>query len=302
MNTKEEILQELKLRKLIRKAIQIREMKLQNEQSDLREDEEKLRKIVRHILKEGDIDADTKPAPYESTPVNMLADAFNQILPVLKTGLRKLSKPEERQSFRLHMLEKMKSIFDNFDALELKGIGAVGEGDLNEQEEEKEDIKVKVMDLDDPDRIVPEFEKERFKAKEKSPEDKEKEDFDGFAMGGLNPTGARVAFDTLNDSNIQTVLANKRKTLFNAEDKDEFKDFALYNADLWLLTYEEELSKELGQGPAFTEVVMPRPNKAKEIGKGAQFAPGAGEVAAGLEGGLEPAEEEGEEEGELPEF
>jgi hypothetical protein len=193
----------------------------------------------------------------------------------------------------MHMLEKMKSIFDNFDALELKVTGAIGESDLNEEEEETDDIKMKVMDLDDPDRIVPDFEKERYKTKEKSPEDKEKEDFEGFAMQSLDPTGARVAFDTFNDSNIQAVLANKRKTLFSPDDKNEFREFALYNADLWLLTYEEELSKELGQEAAFSVVVTPRPEKAKEIGKGAQFAPGVGEVASGaLMGG---APEEGDE-------
>jgi len=292
INSKEEILQELKLRKLIRKAIILRENKLQVEQTELRRDEEKLRKIIRHILSEGDVDADTKPAPYESTPVNMLADAFNQILPVLKTGLRKLSKPEERESFRLHMLEKMKSIFDNFDALDLKDAGALGESDITEQDAEK-DINVKVQ-LDDPDRIVPDFESERFKPKEKSQEEKDKEDFDGFALQGLDPTGARVSFDTFNDSNIQTVLANKRKTLFNDADKQEFRDFALYNADLWLLTYEEELSNELGQDPAFKEPVIQRPARAKEIGKGQQFAPGAGEVAGSLDTSLDmdsPVEE-----------
>lgn len=303
MYTKDEFLQEFKLRKLIRKAIQIREIKLLKEQKQTKQEEDKLRKIVRYILKEGDVDADTKPAPYESTPVNMLADAFNQILPVLKTGLRKLSKPEERISYRLHMLERMKSIFDNFDAMDLKQMGAVGESNLIEQEEEEDEIKMKVMDPDDPDRIIPDFEEERYKEKEKTPEDKEKEDFEGFALPDLNPTGARVAFDTFNDSNIQTVLSNKRKTLYNPEDKNEFRAFALYNADLWLLTYEEELSTELGQAPAFSEVVIPRPEKAKEIGKGAQFAPGVGEVTAAATGmGAELAPEEEEEEEELPEL
>jgi hypothetical protein len=43
---------------------------------------------------------------------------------------------------------------------------------------------------------------------------------------------------------------------------------------------------------------MRRPAKAKEIGKAAQFAPGAGEVAAGFGDELDVPEEEGE----LPEF
>ena len=81
---------EKNLRLLIREAIKLKRVK------DLKE-EQQLRYVVRNLLREGDIDSDTKPAPYESTSVNMLADAFNQILPVLKAGLRKLAKPEERR-------------------------------------------------------------------------------------------------------------------------------------------------------------------------------------------------------------
>tara|TARA_R100000008_G_scaffold73283_2_gene51696 strand:+ start:9115 stop:10023 length:909 start_codon:yes stop_codon:yes gene_type:complete len=295
---KEELLQEIKLRRLVRKAIKIREAK--NKLSEKKEltEEKKLRKIIRYLLREGDVRADTKPAPYESTPVNMLADAFNQILPVLKTGLRKLTKTEERQSYRIHVLEKLKSIFDNFDSLDLRDVGgggAIGESDIVEQEEDENKI---VFNLDDPDRIVPDIEKDRFKAKEKSPDDQEKEDFDNFAQPGTNPTGARVAFETFNDSNIETILSKKRQTLFDDEDKDQYKQFALYNADLWLLTYEEELSKELGQPPAYDTTIMPRPAGAKEAAPAEKFAPspGAGEVADAAAGAtMEAPEEEGEE-------
>ena len=69
------------------------------------------------------------------------------------------------------------------------------------------------------------------------------DDFKDFAKPGKNPTGARVAFETINDSNIQSVLADKRKTLFDPKDRQEFKEYALYNVDLWLLTYEKELAE-----------------------------------------------------------
>jgi len=287
MERYEEILQELKLRRLVRKAIKIRETKNKQSLVSERRDEEKLRKVIRSLLKEGDIDSDTKPAPYESTPINMLADAFNQILPVIKTGLRKLSKPEERQSYRLHVLEKLKSSFDTFESLELKAAAAakrddnfIGESDLTEAEEDEE-LSLKIRMLGDEGRILPSDESEnvRFRKEEKSEEQKTEENFGSFRISGLNPTGARVAFETINDSNIESVLADKRRTLFDSEDKSEFKEYTLYNADLWLLTYEEELSKEMGQGPAFQKTIMPRPDTAKEIGKGAEFAPGAGEVA-----------------------
>ena len=83
MSRKDQLLQEFKLRRLIRKAIKLKQRKEKIE-------EQKLRKLVRHLIVEGDVDADTNPAPNASTALSALADAFNQILPVLKTGLRKL--------------------------------------------------------------------------------------------------------------------------------------------------------------------------------------------------------------------
>ena len=200
---------EKNLRLLIREAIKLKQFK------DVKE-EQQLRYVVRSLLQEGDVDSDTKPAPYESTSVNMLADAFNQILPVLKTGLRKLAKPEERSSFRDHVLEKFKSIFDGFDGLDVAPV-ALGDGSLTEQEEDEKGIKVTI---DDPFRIMPSDgkEDERFKEEEPDPEQDLENEFKDFAKPGMNPTGARVAFETINDSNIQSVLADKRKTLFDDED------------------------------------------------------------------------------------
>ena len=85
MNRKQ-FLEEFKLRRLIRKVIKAKKLKEHNIKQQNFAEEEKLRKVIRHLLREGDIDSDTKPAPYASTPVNALADAFSQILPVLKSG------------------------------------------------------------------------------------------------------------------------------------------------------------------------------------------------------------------------
>ena len=279
----EEILQEFKLRKLIRGAIRLRQNKFDNVILESARQEEKLRKVIRSLLVEGDIDADTNPAPYASTPVNALADAFNQILPIMKAGLRKLAKPEERESYRAHFLMKFKSIFDNFEGLDSKMTGAIGEGDLTEQEEDKDKI---VVNVDDPDRIIPDIEKDRFKEEKKDPEKQREDDFGEFKITGEDPTGARVAFETISDSNIEQVLADKRKVLFTREYKKQFKDYALYNADLWLLTYEKELSGLMGQEPAFTQVEMPRPGGAQEVGSAQEFAGGGASTMAGPE---EPA-------------
>ena len=253
---------EKNLRLLIREAIRLKKIK------DTKE-EQQLRHVVRHMLMEGDVDADTKPAPYESTSVNMLADAFNQILPVLKSGLRKLAKPDERQSYREHVIEKFKSIFNGFESLET-GHMALGDGSLTEQEEDEEGIKVTI---DDPFRIMPSDGKEddRFKEDEIDPEEKIENEFKEFAKPGRNPTGARVAFETINDSNIQSVLSDKRKSLFDDDDKLEFKEYALYNVDLWMLTYERELADTMGQEPAFTDPMTEKPAGAKVEGAATEF-------------------------------
>lgn len=277
MNRKQ-FLEEFKLRRLIRKVIKVKKLKEQNTKEQNFAEEEKLRKVIRHLLREGDVDSDTKPAPYASTPVNALADAFSQILPVLKSGLRKLAKPEERQSYRAHVLQKFQSIFSNFEGLDAESGGAIGESDLTEQEV--------TLKIDDPNRIMPSDGKEddRFKEKEKDPDQQLEDDFGNFQMAGQNPTGARVAFETINDSNIEQVLSDKRKTLFDPAYKKEFKEYALYNADLWLNTYEKELADSLGQQPAFSEVEMPKPSGAQVQGSAQQFdQPAAPQAAAGAD-------------------
>ena len=298
---KQEILNEFKLRRLIRKAIKIKEMKRKKADAEKLLEEKKLRTVVRHLIQEGDIDADGEPAPYASTAVNALADAFNQVLPVVKSGLRKLSRPEERASYRAHVLSKFQSIFSNFEGLDAKAF--VGESDINEQEEGG--LKITI---DDEDRIMPSDGKEdaRFTPKEKKPEEQMEDDFGEFQIAGENPTGARMAFETISDSNIEQVLADKRRLLFDPEDKEEYKDYALYNIDLWLLTYEKELADSMGQEPAFNKTEMPKPSDAQVDpsvdavgGDDEEFEiPEVPEAEEGVEIPELPAEEEaGEEEG-----
>jgi len=262
--------EEVQLRTLIRKAIKFKIS--HNEKRNLIE-EQQLRKIIKHLVLEGDVDADTNPAPYESTALSALADAFEQILPVLKTGLRKLSKPEERQSYRAHVLQKFNSMFSNFEGLDAKQ--AIGEGDLSEQEED-ENLKIKIDNRPDDAMVVPDFEKDRFKPKEEKDLEPDDADIESLAISTEDPTGARFAFSTINNSNIETLLGDKRKLLPTGEYKQEFKEYALYNVDLWLLTYEKELADELGSEPAFDSTVIDKPT-------GAEVSPVAQEFGTGDE-------------------
>ena len=258
MNRKQELLEEFKLRRLIKKAIKIKKIRTKKEEA-------KLRQAIRFILSEGDVDADTNPAPYASTAVNALADVFNQILPILKTGLRKLKRPEERKSYRAHILQKFDSIFRNFEGLDVTD--KIGEGPVNE---EGKDEKL-TINIDDSARVMPSDggEDERFKEEPKPKLDPDETDLNQLAIDTEDPTGARRAFSTINNSNIEKLLADTRRLLVRGEDKQEFKDYALYNVDLWLLTYEKEVADENGEGPAFDTVIMPKP-KGAEVSTNAQ--------------------------------
>ena len=276
MKTNEEVLQELKLRRFIRKAIKLKQQKDKIEKSKILQEEAKLRSIVRHLIIEGDVDSDTKPAPYASTALSALADAFNQILPVLKTGLRKLSKPEERRSYRAHVLQKFDSMFSNFEGLDAPPAGAIGEGDLNEQEEDIDSLTVKIDNRPDDAMVVPDFEKDRFKPKEEKKLEPDEDDIQNLAIDTDDPVGARFAFNTINNSNIEKLLGDNRKLLPTDEYKQQFKDYALYNADLWLLTYEKELADELGSEPAFDSTVTKKPAGAEVQGVASEFDQGQG--------------------------
>lgn len=281
MSRKDEILQEIKLRRLVRKALRVREKKKKLNEKTHFQEEQKLRRLLRHLITEGDVDGDTKPAPYASTALSALADAFNQVLPVLKTGLRKLAKPEERQSYRAHVLQKFSNMFKNFEGLDAQESGAIGESDINEQEEDN-DIKIKIDDLN---RVLPSDGKENARfVPEKVPElEPDDDDIEKLAISTEDPTGARFAFNTINTSNIQKLLSDTRKLLPRDEDRQEFKEYALYNVDLWLLTYEKELADELGTGPAFDSVVTSKPAGARVRGSAEQFA--AAEEPAMMAGG-----------------
>lgn len=267
MSRKDQLLEEIKLRRLIRKALKIREKKKElNEKAQLQE-EKKLRRFIRHLLTEGDVDADTRPAPYASTALSALADAFNQVLPVLKTGLRKLQRPEERASYRAHVLQKFSDMFKNFEGLDAQEAGAIGESDLNEQED-----SIKVV-VDDPDRVLPSDGKEnaRFEPEPEPELEPDDSDIEKLAIDTEDPTGARFAFNTINTSNIEKLLSDTRKLLPRDEDKKQYKDYALYNVDLWLLTYEKELADENGQAPAFDKVVTQKPAGAQVQGSAGGF-------------------------------
>ena len=84
---REQIVEELRLRKLIRKAIQVAEAKRASKQEQVIQEEERLRKVIRNLIMEDEI-GDTEDSPYDNTGLNTLNTLFDNILKTIETGYK----------------------------------------------------------------------------------------------------------------------------------------------------------------------------------------------------------------------
>ena len=171
---RQEFLQEMKLRRFVRKAIKIAAKKRQIKESDALKEEQKLRGIIRNLLNEkSGVDSDTDPAPYRSTAMNLLADVLNVLLPIVKPNYRKLASEEnytdQRKSFRDNVLSAVDSFFDTLRGMSGGEAGTEDPISLNLSEImtlAEVDINVDVDAEEDPNMIVPDKEKPKKKSKE----------------------------------------------------------------------------------------------------------------------------------------
>tara|TARA_R110000824_G_scaffold34918_14_gene110236 strand:+ start:156 stop:1004 length:849 start_codon:yes stop_codon:yes gene_type:complete len=268
---REEFLQELKLRRFVRKAIAMVAKKRSLAQNEILEEEEKFKSIVRKVLKEAsDVDADTDPAPYRSTAINLLADVLNVLLPIIKPNYRQLTSEknykEQRTSFRDNVLSAVDTFFDTLKSMSAAGAGSPA-GGIEEALTRLDEADISVdLDLDPADEenlITPDNEK----PKKKSKEDEETEDYEGFAIKGSEGTGARMAFNALNTSNFFDEIQKAYKILDNVDDKKEYESYLVHNLDLWFVKYEKELAEQLGQEPAYTEPTTKMPDGGEMSGE-----------------------------------
>ena len=266
------LLEEIKLRRLIRKVIILRERKILQEQKKVMLEEQNLRKIVRHLLLEAEVDTDTEPVPYNKTSVNYVQQILGTILEPIKKGLRMLTDGgEERISYRDHIYQ---SLFDLFRTLNT--VGNVAEVEPGVVTEEKIEVDVGVEAGQSPE-VVPDDQK-----KKPSKEDKEEAEFEKFGITGKDVTGARQAFETLSSSNIKDTIQKYHRMLGNDKKREELEGYLMYNLDLFVIGYERELAGQLNQEPTFTEPVIAKPEGAvirEPAGVGGEEAPPAETMA-----------------------
>jgi hypothetical protein len=210
---RQEIVEELRLRKLIRKAIHIAESKRKGSQKEALLEEERLRKVIRNMIAEAEV-GDTEDSPYDSTGLNVLNTLFDNILKTIETGYKELaSSKEQRDSFASHMLKAVENTLAPLRAM-----------DKSDQLDEDIDINVGQDRPEDMADIRV---------------DKAEQEVEDFGIEGEDLTGRDKAYETFNK--VETQIVDAYKTLHSQDDIRSFYDGLLMNLDLYFKKFEDEI-------------------------------------------------------------
>jgi len=227
---RQEIVEEIRLRKLIRKAIVIAEAKRANSQQQL-DEEQRLRKIVRNLIAEAAV-GDTEDSPYDSTGLNVLNTLFDNILKTIETGYKELaSSKEQRDSFASHMLKAVENTLAPLRAMD-KSDQLDEDIDINLSQDRPEDM----ADI----RI-----------------DKAEQEVEDFGIEGQDLTGRDKAYETFNK--VETQIVEAYKTLHSQDDIKSFYDGLLMNLDLYFKKFEDEIQPSVS-APETAADVQPEPD------------------------------------------
>lgn len=246
---REEIVIERKLRSHIRNRIKsiIAEQKRVQMQ-----EEQALRKVIRQILKEGDI---SDIHPHRSTGINVLEDLLKKMIPTLRTDYKRLTSDEsQRKSFRAHLIKAIKDslvpsqVNDKYGS-EGSASGALltapDEADMSDEEDLMSALEEAVRDA------LSEVEVEITDETEPGDEDKKipVEDDDtpsdeeafGAGLEDMDETGRNMAFTCF--KKVQQYILDSYDSLANSEDKKIFVDYLITNVKLYFDKFEDELQK-----------------------------------------------------------
>ena len=230
---RQEFLQELRLRKQIRKAIRvIRERKL-SKYASLLEEEIRLRNLVRKLLKEeGEGD--------ESTGISYLRMTLKKIIGELETGYTSLrTSKEQRDSYRTHVLNAVQDLLVRGDT----NFNATPDKDPDERVAELEEaVTASIGDG------VPDPRKRLDVGRKKPDEDPvdaekaaEEEELGTFAISGQDLTGAKGALRSMKQ--IEDEIINTYADLYDPNDRDIYADYLLTNLQLYFDEFEDQLQQ-----------------------------------------------------------
>ena len=245
---REDLMEEIRLRKTIRKII------AENKKKELNE-ERRLRSVIRRMLTEA---KQADEVVYQNTGVNKLRDLLRNIIPSIQDGYKDLTTSSaQREAYTNHLMIGIQSLLSIADLSKNAASNPTVDVEL------EEDIGVEIgqedptrMDLDIGKQEEPELEIE-------DPRSEEEKLVSGDEMP-TDPdqlTGMREAAVTL--KKVQTQILNTYETLSNPEDEKAFKEYILPNIEAHLGDIESEITAapemEIEDPAGSVEVEEPEP-------------------------------------------
>ena len=213
---RQQFMQELQLRKMIRKALVLREEK----KKAVLQQEQLLRKELRKIIMEAKEDFN-----YGNTGLNKLGAWLKVKIPIIKAEYKDLATDKsQRDAFRARLMQLSSELFDDLESKIQAGIDG-------KSEELEEDVNVSLDGPDINDKILPVV------ANSTTPQKKTKKSKDEFK---IEPTGegeASAFFDDYDDE-----LSKIYVGLNNPEDRKKFKDYYMSNLPAIMDQAEGEVS------------------------------------------------------------
>tara|TARA_Y100000114_G_C11735122_1_gene315720 strand:- start:318 stop:1079 length:762 start_codon:yes stop_codon:yes gene_type:complete len=216
-----EMIQELKLREFIKRAIKTR---AKNKKDSRVWEEFELRAIIRKILNE----AETDKVQHRSTGINVLEDLLKKIVPVLEQDYKMLTTSvEQRKSFAAHIVSAVENTLAPVSANKSAGKDDkfIGIDEIHNIQE----IEVEIGDSEDSDAFI-------------DIEDKEEEGAVSD-LGDEDKTGMNFAQTTFDK--IEKQIVDAFSLLGNEEDQKLFEEYLLTNIKLYFDKFEDEIDDSL---------------------------------------------------------
>jgi len=215
-----EMIQELRLRDFIKRAIKTR---AKNKEDSRVWEQFELRALIRKILNE----AETDKTQHRSTGINVLEDLLKKIVPVLEQDYKMLTtKVEQRKSFSAHIVSAVENTLAPISATKAAGSDEKFIG-IDEIENIQE-IEVEVGDKNDDAFIDIEDKEEEGAVSDLGDEDKT----------GMN--FAQTTFDK-----IEKQIVDAFSLLGNEEDQKLFEEYLITNIKLYFDKFEDEIDDSL---------------------------------------------------------
>ena len=224
---RKEMIQEIRLREFIKRAIKVR---AQNVEDHRIWEEYELRAIIRKLLKE----ADTDKTQHRSTGINVLEDLLKKIVPVLEQDYKMLTTAvEQRKSFSAHIVTAAQNalapVVANKSAGDVEDSKFIG----IEEIEDLDEIEVQIGKPEDDEAFIDIEDKEDDEEEEGNFQDLEDEDKTGSNF-------AQATFDK-----IEKQIVDAFSLLSNQEDQDLFEEYLLTNLKLYFDKFEDELKTSI---------------------------------------------------------